>query len=668
MDFSRFLSMCDQQFQSGVQINHNSTSAHKEIYKAAGAEIGNIKELQAISLLFLKKIAIAQDNGDIKATKYIPVLKSILEAGRRALDTKPDATHETQWESLIKIIIENSQGLINFKHDKQKELDESFRIFAYAHNRLSNIGVKFVERNHEIYISEESYSLIDREIDALCRSYGGDNLILSISEILGKTYNSVTGRFMEYRHVSMGLTKVSPAIPFGYLIAISSKHIGTKGDRNPASLEKLISVITYLIAVFEIQPHNAYETMYLANEHILEFIYKNVLYDGFVGTAQTKASFASSLIKFTQDKFSDEKYSSHGIKIKDLSRIATALISLSNTKRFANLRLKDIAKKSGLSEHKVALAMDKLLSVAAGESNSELRFPPKSLEIDHYFKPAIKIGKNYKIFPKSIAALGSLNTVFNAISRPNDKWSNPDDSALGYVVEDYVREEFLKKDISFVYGERCDGGVALEADLICETSDAIYIFEMKKKGLTREAQSGNTAKILADLSDSVLASHSQAMGIESALLNSSSLTLQQRDGIQKSISLNDRTVYRISLSLHDFGVLQDKTFLQRVLTFAATTEVSLDDSKKDKELRRWREYSEQIQNFATESGELTGDKGVAFHRSLFMSIPQVMLILDHSNTTEEFFKYIRLLITMTTFSRNTYAEFIHSYEMLRRTD
>ncbi|WP_092332437.1 MULTISPECIES: hypothetical protein [unclassified Pseudomonas] len=548
------------------------------------------------------------------------------------------------------------------KHPPQ--LESKLHTFAYSYLRLKSIGVEFIENDYNFYISDSSHELINTNIERICREYGGEELLSALLDRLGKTYSAITGRLMEYRQVSMGTTEVHAAMPFGYLLAIASKYAGTRGNKDPRLLDRLLMLIADIIVVYEIQPYSQLEAMYIKEEGLIEFIRTNILYDNFVGIAQTKASYASSLIKLLHAKFDGAKYESFGVPVKDVARVALALISKAEPKKFTTVTVKDLALKTRIPEFKILAAMDNLLSVASGDVNSGLQFPPSSLDIDHYFKPAIKIGKTYKIFPKSIASLGCINTVCASIGLPNGKWANEIDSELGYAIEEYLRRAFVDKGISITYGDRFGGDSDLEVDLLCETDKDIFIFEMKKKGLTRQAQSGDQSKILTDLADSVLASHFQAMRIENVLKNNDSLHLINKEG-EQTIRLNNRQVQRISVSLPDFGALQDKTVLQRLLTIAAFSHASHPNSDEDKKLRKWREYSEKLKNLAMANGELDEHR-MPFHNSLFMSIPQIIMILEKSDDANDFFKHIKSFIGMTTGSRDTYTEFLNRLTFLDR--
>lgn len=658
MEVSKFISKCDEYFAEYEATGYRTLNGYEKIYSLARHNIGDPKTVLRACTYLRQKMVIMRHQQKLNHEKYFPVLDAIRDAARQAPAQGMPVPLETDWSELLKIVIENRKELCFFDGPASSPLDEKLDTFASSYQRLTSFGVEIVERDYQFYISEQSYRIIQSEIERLCAAYGGDNMLVALTQRLGKTFNSTTGRFMEYRRVSMGTTSVQAALPFGYLFALGVKHAGSKDFRDSSHFDHLLIFISDLIVIFEIQPYSQFEAMHLGEEVMLDFIKKNMLYDSLVGLPQIKASCAFDLIKLVHTKFSEANYYSHNVKIKDVTRVALALISLSDTRRFTTVTAKEIASKTGISEFKVQEVVARVLSAASGSANSELVFPPSSLAIDHYFKPIIKVGNQYRILPKSIASLGALNAVCNCISRPDDEWSNPKDSVLGYAIEDFLRDKLIRKGISIFHGNRIGGELELESDLICETNDKIYIFEMKKKGLTRQALSGDEPKILSDLADSLLATHVQAMRIENVLKNNGSITLAN-DGNEKTVYLNGRAVTRVSVSLHDFGALQDKTVLQRILTIAVFSEVRHPDKKIDENLKKWRKHSAELKRLAGESGEI-GVKGrIPFYNSLFMSIPQIIMVLENSDTPGGFFKHMASLVSMTTGSRDTYTEFLN---------
>ncbi|NWC00822.1 hypothetical protein HX882_33655 [Pseudomonas gingeri] len=656
MEISDFISKCNEYFQSYIPSGARIPEGHKAVYSLARKKIGDPRLVLKATTYIRQKLVIMCYQQGFDYKKYIPVLDSIRDAARYNLSK--EAPTETDWGGLLKVIIENRRQISSFDGYGSSSLDEKFDTFAWAYLRLTNYGVEFTEMDYSIYISERSFGFIQSEIERLCMAYGGNKLLVDIVHRLGKTFNNRSGRFMEYRHVSMGITSVQAALPLGYLFALGVKYTGSKGLGEERYFNHLLALISDIIITFEIQPYFQFEAMHLDADVMIEFIKKNLLYDSLVGLPQIKASCASDLIKFLLSRFSGASYSSYGISLRDVARVGLALISLSRTKQLTTVSTRDISIKAGVAEFKVSEVMERILSFNSGMVNADLEFPPSSLTINYYFKPAIKSGKRYRILPKSIASLGSLNSVCDCISRPDGKWSNPKDSGLGYAIEDFLRGKINSKGLQMVYGERVGGEVHFEADLICETEERIYIFEMKKKGLTRQALSGDELHIFSDLAKSVLATHVQAMRIEKALKSGEIITLAH-DGVEQTISLNGRSVTRISVSLHDFGALQDKIVMQRILNIAISSEVSHADVNVDKFLKEWREYSIELRRLARENGESEVEGAHPFHDSLFMSVPQIVMVLDNSEGADDFFKNIRSFVCMGTGSRDTYTEFLN---------
>jgi len=307
------------------------------------------------------------------------------------------------------------------------------------------------------------------------------------------------------------------------------------------------------------------------------------------------------------------------------------------------------------------------MSFKPNEVNPSLEFPPISNHIDYYFKPAIALKCDYFLYPKSVCALGALNSTLNAISSPNNIRSQQNDIILGYEVEDFLREQFKKKGIKIAFGAKRDnnGKEEYECDLIVDAPTTLFIFEIKKKALTRKAMSGEEISLLSDLANSLMFSHKQAMNIEFHLKNNQEIILEHK-GTCTSVSLAGRKTKRISVSLNDFGVLQDKISLQKILEHAATTNFKHPDKEQDKQLNKWREYTTEIYRLAELNGEY-GSKGHPFYDSYFMSISQILTMLDYSSGEQEFETAMLFLNSMTSGTRNFYKEFFYG-RTLRLSD
>lgn len=223
-----------------------------------------------------------------------------------------------------------------------------------------------------------------------------------------------------------------------------------------------------------------------------------------------------------------------------------------------------------------------------------------------------------------------------------------------------MREEFQAKGFKISYGEgrNISDVNGFECDLLLETSKSIIIFEIKKKALTRKAMSGDEVSLLTDLSDSLMFSHMQAMRIERHLQDNDSVDLTHKGEI-RTIKLNGRRTKRVSVSLNDFGALQDKIGLQIILRHATDTTLNHPDDKIDKKLQDWRSYTSEIRRLAELNNEYDPNSGMPFYNSFFMSIPQILTMLSDSQNHEDFDSYISLMGSMTYGTRNFYREYYY---------
>ncbi len=75
-----------------------------------------------------------------------------------------------------------------------------------------------------------------------------------------------------------------------------------------------------------------------------------------------------------------------------------------------------------------------------------------------------------------------------------------------------------------------------ECDALIDTPKGIFIFEVKKKWLTRKAMAGRGADLLVDLAQSLMKAHEQAYRTETHLVKHGEITLKDKQG-QKSLWL-----------------------------------------------------------------------------------------------------------------------------------
>jgi hypothetical protein len=655
-----FIKCCDEAsiLEKGLTPDL-SPGDYDQAYLLIRRELGNDIDLLVSSLLLLRKrLAIWSIKTRSEATFYLRVFNCLFESARISTESEI-LTSEPDWKQAISIVLHYRYVFRAFSLNTKEEFDTKTHEFALAYTKLESFGILFHEVKHEIHIQDKSYALINHEIHKYCRSIGGKNLLKTLFELLSPEYRASAGRFLSLRKVKINHELRTADIPYGYLLAIGARHIGDKGTKNNAN--EFVSLILFcrdLTTIFEIQPYSQWETMFLPTDKFIIFLQETVWHDNLISFSQLKAQHAKVLLTRLSRIFIANELQSDYLKLRDINRVATALIDLSKEKVSIGVSPATIAAQAKIQIHLVKKIMDNVLAYRPNNVNTTLTFPPVSNDIDYYFKPAILLKDKYFLYPKSICALGALNSVLRAISFPDNKHNQANESTLGYELEDLLREQFEEKGFEISFGDRrnISGADDFECDLLVETSKTILIFEIKKKGLTRKAMSGEELSLLQDLADSLMFSHMQAMRIERQLKDNHSIELVHK-GKSKTVSLNGRKTKRISVSLNDFGALQDKVGLQIILRHATDTTLNHPKKKDNVKLEDWRKFTAEIRRLAELNNEYDPHSGIPFYDSFFMSVPQILTILSDSQNCDEFESRISLMSAMTHGTRDFYREY-----------
>lgn len=623
--------------------------------------------MKALDLL-KKRLAIRGITKNLNHDYYIRIINCLSESVRRYEIKGGDVCEESDWATAISLTLQYRDELHYFNPQTKTDLDERIQEFAQAYVNLENYGVRFTEKALELHIDEDSYELINAKIHEHCKFIGGKNLLSSLFDDLSPEYKTQAKRFVGLRKIYINGKKVKAEIPYGYLLAVGAKHIGDKGNKDYNNeFLSLLSLCRDLTTIFEIQPYSQFETLFLSSHGLIRFLQESVWYDNLISFSQLNSDYAKKILARLTERFQNENLTSHSIKLRDALRVAESLIKLAQAKVGTTVTIQQICTQSKVKKFLVEKILFTFLSFRPHEVNTSLEFPPTSDNINYYFKPAVAMNGAYYLYPKSICSLGSLNAILNLIVSPDGQRSKRNDRLLGYELEHFLREEFSARSFKIAYGDcKSKSGKDFECDLIVETDNVVFIFEIKKKGLTRKAMSGDEVSLLSDLADSLMHSHQQAMNIEYWLKNRRTIHLNHK-GTLTSISLNGRKTKRISVSLSDFGALQDKVSLQNILLHASDTTLKHPKEELDSRLIKWRRYAGEIRGLANMNDEYNG-QGIPFYDSFFMSVPQILTILTNSESSSNFESHMLGLNSMTSGTRNFYREFFYMLDIFNSSN
>ncbi|CAD7714392.1 hypothetical protein LMG31884_10980 [Xanthomonas hydrangeae] len=634
MDIQQFVELCDRVKTRSASLPELS---NEEAYQALSeAAAGFEKKLLSTVIALRKYLAIRCERGNAKRDPYLSILAVIRDATRAE---HPNAKNPAlNWEQLVEIVLSAQGSLHWFRPGQAEKFSDEENALSQACLKLSRLGVEISEENCEVRISQHSHVLIEAEISRLANAVGGEGILEKVFSSLEPQYHQPFGRYLFGRKVSTGIARIIPAVPWGYLIALGVKHLpAQKAANGEHDFEQLVHLIRDLITVFEIQPYSIWSNLLFGPDRLMSLLQETVLYDNLIAVQQISGRHAKLILSSLTKPFVNAGHVSYRVRLKDATKIALAAIELSHTKRQTSVTADDLAKASGLRKDIVETALIDVLAFGEGVSNRTLSFPPSSEEIDSSFKPLFKRGKRYRLLPRSLTAMGAMNAVLNMISRPNDVFDNALDKKLGEILEDFIRTQIHDAGVPVHTGDiQSDGRELLgECDALIDTPRGIFIFEVKKKGLTRKAMAGRDADLLVDLSQSLMKAHEQAYKAEAHLVKHGEITLKDKQGKEVTVALDGRDIEKASISLTDFGGLQSRSILQRILDTAIRIEVNADNERDNKRLKDWRETIAALRGYVIEEKP---DR--PFSNSTFLSVPQILTLLERVEDADGFFNEV----------------------------
>lgn len=659
MDIVRFIEVCD-----GVIARQDALQrlSSKEAYEALQqAAVGVTKDVLSAVTALRKHLAIRVECGAIKKNPYLSILAVIRDAVRGA-DT-PHEEADINWERLVELVLSARTSLHWFREGSAEKFTDQENALALACLRLSRLGVVICEDDMAVKISSDSHALIQAEISQMASAVGGMKLLELVFASLESSYYQPFGRYLFGRKVSTGFTTIFPVVPWGYLIALGIKHLTDKQQAdNEQKFYQLVSFLRDLITVFEIQPYSMWSGLFLDEQCFLPSLQETVLYDNLVAVQQLSGRHAKLILTLLTKPFIADKHESYGVRLKDALKVALAAIDLAPAKKMSKVSLEKISRQAGLRKDLVSSVLSKILAFPERASNRELNFPPSSERVDSNFKPLFWYRDGYLMLPRPVTALAAMNAILNMISRPNDVHDSELDKSLGEVLEGFIRAQLQASGVPVYTGDiQSDGRDTLgECDALIETPKGLFIFEVKKKGLTRRAMTGEGAQLLVDLGHSLMKAHEQAYKAETHLRKTGRLMLKNKQNEEVTIELGGREIEKASISLTDFGGFQSRSILQAILTTAIDLDYKVADEKEDKRLEDWRKSVKALRQYVIDE-----QPERAFWNSSFLSVPQILTMLERVKSADDFFEEATRGRRMLYGLQDFYSEYVQALKMAK---
>ena len=525
---------------------------------------------------------------------------------------------------------------------------------------------KLRDHGYQIDPHGDGFKYQDGELERVCRKLhrlaeeiGGYRLLRGLFAYLGKTFSMEQGRYLISRPSRSTFGGNStPSFPFGYLLHVAFRHLGAAG--RPGDCRKdadaLSELAINIVASLDIEHYYMLAPMFQTNETLPGYVQEVVVGDHVLTFRQIAPADALTLCRgvfswidgdLMRAKLGWGPEEAYQLAEHTLTRVPANAI----TSAFARPTLCS----SGLS----ATALDSMLKYFAHqptEVNAEYLTPLNADKATATSKPFVVLpGGSLMMTSPPIASIGFYEAI---ASGARVAFCNADQK-IGNSMECMVAEAFKSRNIlpSVTSGKYRVGADTHECDLVIESKSVLILIELKKKALTAASYAGNTVSALLDLCLSALDAQLQLGKHEIRLREFGKIDFL--DGTV--VELLDRRVERISVSLLDWGGTQDRFVLQRIAANLAGARLDASGltAKQGEGLASVNETLAELQVQRTRLERL-GVKAVdQFHNWWFLSVPQLLFVLNCVTGPEAFYDDLRLVRNIHTGTMDFYKDLVH---------
>ena len=345
---------------------------------------------------------------------------------------------------------------------------------------------------------------------------GGPALFGLLKQLLAPCWQSHFNRYVVNLNVNTTPQKTEPSIPFNYLynLAIRSAHHRYNGSSITLSNQEYCQLAVDVCAVLGVEPFNWAEVSLRSESRLVQLLGILGLFQHiFVLTQSDETNVAQSLAGLF-DWIDDATEAHLGWSLTDAIHFAgTVIASLPTEKGGILIKKGLLAGRAGFDSEKFERLWHTFTSQNA-TANASFAAPTDATSANAMFKPMIEVDDGAVIGLRSVSAASWYEALAMAV-RTIDQQA---DQKIGERWERYVRDKLAQYGV--VYSGSFSSTVGEgEIDAAITTDEVILLFELKKKPLTRIAQTGSTLDALIDLTKSIIRAQGQLAKIECVLFS-----------------------------------------------------------------------------------------------------------------------------------------------------
>lgn len=529
--------------------------------------------------------------------------------------------------------------------------------------RLGYAGFTYVLEEGVANFERPERERIVRKMEDQIAQLGGANVAAALVGHLRRTYSPFMQRYLFGRRFNTFLSAEAPQFPIGYLLQLCVKHFGSPAvfpSDADAMFRDLCQTATDFASIYDVQSYHAMQLLFNDRFSLSEFVTELALHDRFYLFRQFRASDLRDTIVGVFDWVDEALEKSLGWSLENAALVCEKALSANAPAQGpAILSASEIiASCSTVPPEEVKRVLQVLTHT--GQSNEHFVLPESGKELTFTSKPLMAgVGDHLLLLDTAICT----PAVFEALATALLQFEDETFEKTGFAVERFLSRRMRAKGVKVISGHYFVGKQQYECDAIVETADTIIFLELKIKSLTRRAQSGSDLDLFVDLAKSLLAATVQLNRHELAIRDLGTLSIAKPNEDAVQLTLGGRSIEKVALTFDDFGSFQDRNVLSQLLGIISTLSFGAVDPARESELKSLNKSAaslrEQIQKLVSNDSRLEGQP---FFNCWFLSVPQMLVLLDNVSSAETFKSELWRCRHMTTGSLDWYFE----YEAARR--
>lgn len=422
------------------------------------------------------------------------------------------------------------------------------------------------------------------------------------------------------------------SLPFGYILNISAKHLEiTPQHVTQDNINYFFNLITSFISVYDVEIFNAYSLIFIDEKTLPKYITDAILREVFFNFKQLAPDdcllYLDNLFSWVDN---NAFKAARGWGLDEYSKIAKVIL---NPQPFDGITLffteESICKATKLTPAVVKKILNEITHKTF-EINSDYLLPNDYKNINLHKKPLIwQKGKKYLMLDPALAGIG-LVTALMSILRDFDSKS---DSKIGDLIEEFVFNSFQRKNIeATLFSKKYEvKKQTFECDVVVENGEKIIFIESKKKTITSSALSGDPVHAIIDLSLSFFSSQKQILNHYLNLLKNNEINFKNGYSIKVKEKIDG-----ISISLFDWGMLQNRIISQSILRNFLGKEISAPDFEDQEKIIKCNKIIKEVSILRNKIIEISNDKDPIYD-FVFLSVPHILHMIRLSKNKEDFF-------------------------------